>query len=132
MTSIIMVAFLSVASMPAQQNAAKEEIVQEQTPQYLYKVLSVENWEASQSALTLQLSKDDDAFIHFSTDDQLERITSKYWAKDPEHIILKIDTSKFKGKLVYEANPGGASKYYHLYEGSIPLEAIIESKTVKN
>ncbi len=132
MTSILITAFLSLATLPVETSITKAEIVQQQTPQYLYKVLSLENWEASQSALSLQLSKDDDAFIHFSRDDQLERITSKYWANASEYIVLKVETAKLAGKLVYEANPGGTSQYYHLYDGSIPLEAIAESKTVKN
>ena len=34
------------------------------------------------------------------------------------------------GKLVLESNPGGKSRYYHLYQGAIPMEAITESKTV--
>lgn len=111
----------------------QQEIVQQEiTPEYLYKVLSVENWKQSQSAKTLALSADDQAFIHFSREDQLERITSKYWSSVPEYIILKIKTVKLPGKLIFEANPGGTSKYYHLFEGSIPFEAIAESKVIKN
>lgn len=110
----------------------QEVVQQETTPQYLYKVLSLENWKQSQSAKSLVLSADDQAFIHFSREDQLERITSKYWSSVPEYMILKIHTAKLQGELVFEANPGGTSKYYHLYKGSIPLEAIAESKVVKN
>lgn len=110
----------------------QEVVQQETTPQYLYKVLSVENWKQSQSTKSLTLSADDQAFIHFSREDQLERITSKYWSSVPEYMILKINTAKLHGKLVFEANPGGTSMYYHLYNGSIPLEAIEESKVVKN
>ncbi len=100
-----------------------------ETPKYLYKVLSVENWKASDK--TVKLSSEDDAFIHLSTEDQLDRIVGKYWAQVPEYVILKIDTSKLPGKLLFEANPGGENKYYHLYNGSIPLNSIVESKTVK-
>jgi uncharacterized protein (DUF952 family) len=126
MLSFTLSALVSFAALPAEQPG--EEV----TPQYLYKVLSVENWKESQSAQSLKLSKDDEAFIHFSRDDQLERITAKYWAKSPEYIVLKIDTSKLTGKMVYEVNPGGVSKYYHLYDGSIPLESVSESTNVKN
>ena len=99
----------------------------EQTPTYLYKVLSVEDWEASQGHDSLHLASADYAFIHFSKEDQLDRILSKYWSETP-FVILKVATDRLPGKLVFEANPGGASKYYHLYNGSIPLTSIVESK----
>lgn len=136
MGSMILAFYLATAALPLEISIPKEEVMpnlnQEQTPPYLYKVLSIQNWEESQKADALTLSKDDEAFIHFSRDDQLERITSKYWAHVPKYVVLKVDTSKLSGKMVYEANPGGTSKYYHLYDGSIPLEAIAESQIVKN
>lgn len=100
----------------------------EETPKYLYKVLSIENWKASKN--NVKLSKDDSAFIHFSTEDQLERIISKYWAQS-DYVVLKIDTKKLPGKMVYEANPGGQNKYFHLYDGFIPLDAVVDVKEVK-
>lgn len=101
------------------------------SPQFLYKVLSVDNWQRSQTQNNLVLSKDDNEFIHLSTKDQLDRITSKYWADVPEFVILKVATNRLTGRLVLEANPGGSSKYYHLYDGSIPLQSVVESKIVK-
>lgn len=97
-------------------------------PQYLYKIVSMENWEKSLEKEALVLSSDDDAFIHFSKEEQLERILKKYWADVPEYVILKVESRSLNGVLVYETNPGGEAKYYHLYEGSIPKDAIIESK----
>lgn len=99
------------------------------TPAYLYKIVSLADWEASQE--TVNLSPDDDAFIHLSREDQLERITTKYWAHVPQYVVLKVETAKLPGKLVFEANPGGTSKYYHLYNGSIPKDAITDIKVVK-
>lgn len=130
MASTILAFYLATAALPLETSTPKEEVMQEHTPAFLYKVLSMENWEESQKAEALALSKDDEAFIHFSRDDQLERITSKYWADVPRYVVLKVNTSKLPGKMVYEANPGGTSKYYHLYDGSIPLEAIAESQIV--
>lgn len=103
----------------------------EMTPQYIYKVVSIEDWEASQTIGSVMLAETDHEFIHLATQDQLSRIIEKFWGKAPEYVILKIDTSKMKGKLVLEANPGGTNKYYHLYNGSIPLSAVVDAKTVK-
>lgn len=101
----------------------------EQTPHYLYKVVSLTNWEASQNRKELVLSAKDDLFIHFSKEDQVEGVVTKHWNK-ASYVLLKIETSKLPGKLVLEANPGGTAKYYHLYEGSIPLEAIADYKII--
>ena len=109
------------------------ESMQTQTdplPQHLYKILSLRNWLASQSRNTLVLSADDDLFIHLSKEDQLEKIIKKYWSQAPQFVVLKIDTTQLQGKLEYEANPGGTNRYFHLYEGFIPFDAIVESRTI--
>ena len=113
-------------------SACADHLSKDQPPKHLYKVLSFEDWKKSQSQAFLALPKEDEKFIHLSKEDQLERITEKYWSDVPEYIILKIETKQLPGRLVYETNPGGANKYYHLYDGSIPLKAVVEAKTIKN
>ncbi|MES2274264.1 MAG: peptide deformylase [Chlamydiota bacterium] len=109
----------------------KEEMMETaETPKYLYKILSSKHWQASQNRKTVILSANDDAFIHFSKEDQLDRILAKFWSDAPQFVVLKIDTEKLEGDLVYEANPGGSAKYYHLYQGFIPFGSIAESKIV--
>jgi len=104
------------------------ELQKDNVPQFLYKILSLKDWDASQADVAIKLAKNDERFIHLSKEDQLDRISQKYWANVSEYVVLKIDTTKLPGRLVYEANPGGTSKYYHLYNGSIPMNAIVESK----
>ncbi len=101
-------------------------------PEYLYKVLSSEDWKSSQSLDFILLPKEDEEFIHFSLEDQLGRIAEKHWSNVPEYVVLKIETNQLFGRLVYEANPGGTNKYYHLYGGSIPLKAVVEVKIYKS
>ncbi len=108
------------------------EIKMMEPPVYLYKILSFSHWNASQSRSDLTLSEDDDAFIHLSTEDQLEKIIEKFWPNVSQYVILKIKTELLEGKLVYEANPGGTNKYYHLYQGRIPLISIVEAKIIYN
>lgn len=98
----------------------------EDAPQYLYKILSEELWEKSQDCEALLLSSDDDAFIHLSKEDQLDRIMKKYWFDISRYVVLKIHSGSLTGLLVYETNPGGETKHYHLYNGSIPLNAVVE------
>lgn len=101
-------------------------------PNFLYKILSDDNWNQSQGKTDLKLSNLDSVFIHLSTEEQLDRIKNKFWADEKRFYILKLDCKKLKGKLVLESNPGGSNKYYHLYNGSIPLTSIVEIKENKN
>jgi len=103
----------------------------EVTPDYLYKVLSWENWEASREFDTLELPPEDAAFIHFSKEDQLERILTKFWADVEQYVVLKIETQALIGRLVFEPNRGRKTKYYHLYDGAIPKCSIIEVQNKK-
>jgi uncharacterized protein (DUF952 family) len=104
---------------------------QEPSPQFLYKVLTMEHWDMSQAQGALVLSQGDEAFIHLSREDQVGRITGKYWAHVPEYVILKLDVSSLQGRLVFEANPGGENKYYHLYDGAIPLNAVVDVQIMR-
>ncbi len=98
----------------------------EKRPTFLYKVLSLNDWE--KSCKTIHVSNMDSSFIHLSTEEQLDKIIKKYWTNASEYVVLKIETDKLLGNLILEANPGGVNKYYHLYKGSIPLSAVIEMK----
>lgn len=95
-----------------------------EAPVFLYKVLSVDDWE--KSCQTIHLSSMDADFIHLSTEEQLDRIIEKYWADASEYVLLKLEVAKLPGDLVLESNPGGTNKYYHLYKGSIPRSAVVE------
>ncbi len=102
---------------------------EEVTPRYLYKILSTQDWAKTQGKKAVQLSSMDTEFIHLSTQDQLEPILKKFWSHVSECILLKLEASKLPGRLVFEANPGGQNRYYHLYDGSIPLDAVTEHTT---
>jgi peptide deformylase len=106
------------------------ERVKNEPPQYLYKILTLRNWQETQSKNVVAKSAEDALFIHLSTESQLEKILKKYWADAQQLVILKIDTSKLEGKLVYEPNPGKTTQYYHLYYGCVPFSSIVESKTI--
>lgn len=118
-------------SLHADQQVFFQENLENMTQQYLYKVLSIEDWKKSQSMEEVKLADADQEFIHLAREDQLDRIVGKYWDTAREYVVLKIDTKKLPGKLVFEANPGGENKYYHLYGGSIPLNAVVESTIIR-
>lgn len=96
-----------------------------QPPQYLYKIVSPEDWQESLLNMQIVASPLDLHFIHLATESQLAHVTQKFW-HGKNYIILKLDTKKMKGRLAYETNPGGTTHYYHLYDGEIPVDAVVE------
>jgi uncharacterized protein (DUF952 family) len=95
---------------------------------FLYKIISAKDWEDSQQQKKLKLSPMDDKFIHLATEYQIDGILDKYWKNESRFVILKIQTDKLQGKLVFEANPGGINRYFHLYDGYIPFDSIVDGK----
>lgn len=110
--------------------AAWAPLSSEETPQYLYKVVSPQQWQESQAQGTLIITGIDKEFIHLATEEQVPHVAQKFW-KNQDYVILKLIPSKLQGRLVFEVNPGGTTKYYHLYEGKIPLDAVVDSKLFK-
>ncbi|MBA2367563.1 MAG: DUF952 domain-containing protein [Candidatus Protochlamydia sp.] len=96
-----------------------------QIPEYLYKIVSPEQWQQSLQQNKLSNSEMDEDFIHLATAEQLNHIAQKFW-NQKKYVILKLDTKKITGLMAYETNPGGNTRYYHLYEGNIPLDAVVE------
>lgn len=94
-------------------------------PQFLYKVVSYKAWQESLKLNLVVGSDIDRDFIHLAKEDELDHVVQKFW-KGQDYILLKLSTHRLSGRLVYETNPGGTTKYYHLYEGMIPLEAVVE------
>jgi uncharacterized protein (DUF952 family) len=95
-------------------------------PEFLYKIMSNSDWQASKGHSDLKLTSMDDAFIHLAQKDQLDRILDKFWGKSVDVVILKLEPSKLRGQLVLEKNPGGNTEFWHLYGGSITLNAVVK------
>lgn len=128
MKSFIVLCFSFLASYANSEETILKEIpVQKEqaVPEYLYKIVSPEEWKESQLQNHVVPSSMDQDFIHLSTEAQLGPIVKKYW-NNKDHIILKVISKKMTGRLSHEANPGGVNRYYHLYEGRIPLDAVVD------
>lgn len=102
---------------------------QDSCPEYLYKIISRKQWEESKGTNQIILSAMDRDFIHLAKKDQLPRILQKFW-NNSDSIILKLVVKDLEGRLAYETNPGGTTKFYHLYDGNIPLEAVKDATIV--
>ncbi len=100
------------------------------SPEYLYRIVSPEQWQESLLQNQVVNSSLDKDFIHLATEEQLTHIAQKFW-NNKDHIILKLASKKLPGRLIYETNPGGTTLYYHLYEGNVPLDAVVEVSIVR-
>lgn len=102
-------------------------------PSYLYKIISVEDWNMSNDQDSIKVSSMDETFIHLATDKQVDKIIEKFWAQESEVAVLKLESAQLPGELKYEQNPGGSNKYYHLYNGSIPRTLVrgVEVRKIK-
>lgn len=98
-------------------------------PKYLYKVVSPNEWKVSEANKIVQKGEIDETFIHLSTLEQLDKTIEKFWSNKP-YVVLKVEVSRFIGELIYEANPGHETKYYHLYDGNIPITAVVTVQCV--
>ena len=107
-------------------SSSKEHVM----PVHLYKILSSDEWLESQKGDRLKLSWIDETFIHLATDEQLSRVLEKFWGDKPSYVVLTVDPKRFVGHLIHETNPGGTNKYYHLYDGYIPLSVVIDVRVV--
>src|SRR5690242_11250993 len=100
-------------------------------PKYLFKIIAFQGWLKSQLLDFVILPEEDKEFIHLATEEQLSRIINKYWSGVSEYAILKIETALLIGKLAFEANHLGGNKYYHLYDGNIPLKSVVDIEIIK-
>ena len=93
------------------------------TPEFLYKIVTQEEWKKAQEEGFVPKGAIDTDFIHLSTESQLERVLAKFW-KGKNAVVLKVETSQMQGDLRFETNPGGGTKFYHLYNGEIPTSSV--------
>lgn len=97
-------------------------------PRYLYKIVTLENWKASQGKDTVVLETEDDNLISFVKKEELHHMEKRY-ASHGSHVILKVETCKLPGTLSYKGN--AMEKYYYLHDSTIPMDAVAETEIIK-
>lgn len=94
---------------------------------FIYHIVLPEKWKtvknaSSYSAATLET----EGFIHCSYDHQLDAVIGRYYANEPELVVLTIDPAKLTSELVSEPSTGG-EEYPHIY-GPINLDAVVSAE----
>ena len=91
---------------------------------YIYKIINKNEWQkVKDSGTYLGSSKDlEDGYIHFSGEDQVKGTLKKFFYKQKNLILLKVDTLKLDNLLWEQASDG--NMFPHLYS-SLDVSSII-------
>ena len=91
---------------------------------YIYKIINKNEWQkVKDSGTYLGSSKDlEDGYIHFSGEDQVKGTLKKFFYKQKNLILLKVDTLKLDNLLWEQASDG--NMFPHLYS-SLDVSGII-------
>ena len=91
---------------------------------YIYKIINKNQWhKIKDSGPYLGSSKDvEDGYIHFSGEDQVKGTLKKFFDKQKDLILLKVDTLKLDHLLWEQASDG--NMFPHLYS-SLDVSNII-------
>ena len=92
---------------------------------YIYKILDNNEWQKAKSkGLYSGSSKDiQDGFIHFSGEEQIEGTLNKYYSKQENLILLKIDTLNLDHLIWEQASDGNF--FPHLYS-TLNINSVVD------
>ncbi len=92
---------------------------------FIFHIAQKKDWENSiESGMYKIKSLETEGFIHCSTKEQVIEIADLNFADENDLVLLEIDTSKIKSKIIYENLEGEEDMYPHIY-GPIEVKAVI-------
>ena len=82
---------------------------------YIFKIIDVDEWQKIKDAGAYSGSSKDieDGFIHFSGEDQVKGTLEKYYSKQKNLVLLKVETLKLDHLIWEQASDG--NMFPHLY-----------------
>ena len=92
---------------------------------YIFKIIKLDEWQKVKKSKTyLGSSKDiEDGYIHFSGEDQVKGTLEKYYSKQENLILLKVETLKLDHLIWEQASDG--NMFPHLYS-SLDLSNVVD------
>ena len=92
---------------------------------YIFKIIDLDEWQnVKQSGTYLGSSKDkEDGYIHFSGEDQVKGTLEKYYSKQDNLVLLKVETLKLDHLIWEQASDG--NMFPHLYS-SLDLSNVVD------
>ena len=97
---------------------------------YIFKIIDIDEWQKVKQLKTYSGSSKDieDGFIHFSAEDQVGGTLEKYYSKQKNLILLKIETLKLDNLIWEQASDG--NMFPHLYS-SLELSNVVDEFEIK-
>ena len=97
---------------------------------YIFKIIELDEWQkVKQSKTYLGSSKDiEDGYIHFSGEDQIKGTLEKYYSKQENLVLLKVETLKLDHLIWEQASDG--NMFPHLYS-SLNLSNVVDEFEIK-
>ena len=82
---------------------------------YIFKIIDIDEWQKAKDLGTYSGSSKDkkDGFIHFSGEDQVKETLEKYYSKQKNLVLLKVETLKLVHLIWEQASDGNMIP--HLY-----------------
>ena len=92
---------------------------------YIFKIIDIDEWQkVKDSGAYSGSSKDiEDGFIHFSGEDQVKGTLEKYYSKQKNLVLLKVQTLKLDHLIWEQASDG--NMFPHLYS-SLDLSNVVD------
>ena len=92
---------------------------------YIFKIIDLDEWQnVKQSGTYLGSFKDiEDGYIHFSGEDQVKGTLEKYYSKQDNLVLLKVETLKLDHLIWEQASDG--NMFPHLYS-SLDLSNVVD------
>ena len=92
---------------------------------YIFKIIDVDEWQkVKQSKIYSGSPKDiQDGYIHFSGEDQVKGTLEKYYSKQKNLVLLKVETLKLDHLIWEQASDG--NMFPHLYS-SLDLSYVVD------
>ena len=92
---------------------------------YIFKIIDFDEWQKVKQSETYLGSYKDiaDGYIHFSGEDQVKGTLEKYYSKQENLVLLKVETLKLDHLIWEQASDG--NMFPHLYS-SLDLSNIVD------
>ena len=92
---------------------------------YIFKIIDADEWKKVKQSDTYSGSSKDiaDGYIHFSGEDQVKGTLEKYYSKQENLILLKVETLKLDHLIWEQASDG--NMFPHLYS-SLDLSNVVD------
>ena len=92
---------------------------------YIFKIVDIDEWKKAKDSGTYSGSSKDteDGFMHFSGEDQVKGTLEKYYSKQENLVLLKVETLKLDHLIWEQASDG--NMFPHLYS-SLDLNNVVD------